>query len=139
MFICLRLVMAPKKTLYLTACLEDIFFVLKLARSHNLPQQIVLVLHFPQATCTHSFHIHCRHTILAHLFFRDFSCPSLFSYSPRLSLSLIHSLPLSFTHSLPHLLLSLSLILSSSLSLPLLSLCFFPPFSFFPFKTIQPL
>ena len=66
---------------------------------------------------TQSVHIHCRHTILAHLFFRDFSFPSLFSYSPRLSLSLslFNSLPLSLTHSLPH--LSLSLILSSSLSL----------------------
>ena len=37
-----------------------------------------------------SVHIHCRHTILAHLFFRDFSFPSLFSYSPRLSLSCIY-------------------------------------------------
>ena len=70
-----------------------------------------------------SVHIHCRHTILAHLFFRDFSFPSLFSYSPRLSLfrlaplslSLFNSLPLSLTHLLPH--LSLSPILSSSLSL----------------------
>ena len=78
-----------------------------------------------------SVHIHCRHLILAHLFFRDFSFPSIFSYSPRLSFSLSLSL--------------LSLILSSSLSLslPLLSLFpslrFFSPFSFFPFKTIQPL
>ena len=59
------------------------------------------------------------------------------------SLSLFYRLPLSLTHSQPH--LSLSLILSSSLSLsiPLLSLFlslrFFPPFSFFPSKTIQPL
>ena len=88
-----------------------------------------------------SVHIHCRHIILAHLFFRDFSLPSLFLYS--LSLSLFSSLPLSLTHSLPH--LSLSPILSSSLSLSLpllslfLSLHFFPPFSFFLFKTFQPL
>ena len=41
-------------------------------------------------------HIRCRHTILAHLFFSDFSFPSLFSYSPRLSLSLSHS-PLSLS------------------------------------------
>ena len=71
-----------------------------------------------------------RHTILAHLSFRDFSSPSLFSYSPRLSLSLSHSplshslslfnsLPLSLTHSLPH--------LSLSLTPPSLSASF-PPF-----------
>ena len=68
---------------------------------------------------------------------------SLTTPSTSLFLSFFNSLPLSLTHSLPH--LSLSLILSSSLSLSLpalslfLSLRFFPPFPFFPFKTIQPL
>ena len=53
---------------------------------------------FPFATeCSHSI---CRHTILAHLFFRDFSFPSLFSYSPRLSLFLSH-FPFSLSASFP--------------------------------------
>ena len=59
-----------------------------------------------------SVHIHCRHTISAHLFFRDFSFPSLFSYSLCLSLS-----P-SFSHSLtpPSISLSHTLLISLSLS-----------------------
>ena len=60
----------------------------------------------PGAHIAQSVHIHCRHTILAHLFFRDFSFPSLFSYSPRLSIYL----------SLPSLSPSLSLSLSLCLS-----------------------
>ena len=55
-----------------------------------------------------------------------------------LSLSLFNSVPLSLTHSLPHLSISLILYSSLSLSLSLLllslfhfSLCFLPPFSFF--------
>ena len=69
---------------------------------------------------------------------------SLTPLSFSLSLSLFNSLPLSLTHSLPHLSLYLShtLLITLSLSLPLLSLFlslrFFPPFSLFPFKTIQP-
>ena len=59
---------------------------------------------------------------MAHLFFRDFSFPSLFSYSPRLSLSL--SLTVSLFLSPTHSPIYLSLILSSSLSLPFLSLSF---------------
>ena len=90
----------------------------------------------PYASTTESSHIlYCRHTILAHLFFGDFSLPSLLSYSSfslpltplslslslsfslSLSLSLFNSHPHSLNNSLPH--LSLSLILSSSLSLSL--------------------
>ena len=61
-------------------------------------------------------HIRCRYTILEHLSFRDFFSPSLFSYSPCLSLSLFLflSLSLSFSFSLS---LSLFLFLSLSLSL----------------------
>ena len=77
----------------------------------------------------HRVHIHCRHTILAHLFFQELflSFPILIL---SLSFSLSLSLPLSLTHSLPH--LSLSLILSSSLSLtpPSLSASFSPFLSF---------
>ena len=65
-----------------------------------------------------SVHIDCRHTISAHLFFRDFPFLSLFSYPPRLSLSL-----------------SLSLVLS--LSIPLLSLSFSLYASFPPFLSFQ--
>ena len=95
-------------------------------------------------------HIRCRHTILAHLFFRVFSFPPLFSYSPRLSLSLSHS-PLSLTHSLsltvsPFLLPTHSPIYLSLSYSPHLSLSHSPfslsasfPLSFFPFKTIQPM
>ena len=57
--------------------------------------RICLLKDIPQ-----SVHIHCRHTISAHLFFRDFSFPSLFSYSPRLSLSLSLSLSLALSLSL---------------------------------------
>ena len=68
-------------------------------------------------------HIRCRYTILEHLFFRDFSSPSPFSYSPRLSVSL----------SLPSLSLSLPLSLTVYLSIFLYiytSLSSLPP-SFF--------
>ena len=108
-----------------------------------------------QGPLSQSVHIHCRHTILAHLFFRDFLpyshtlliflSLSLSLTPPSLSLFLSLSLSLtvpSFSHPLtpPSISLSHTLLISLSLSLsfPFLFL-FFSPFSFFPFKTIQPL
>ena len=100
---------------------------------------------FPRSCPSQSVHIHCKHTILAHLFFRDFSFPILI-LSSSFSLSHTpHSLSPTISHPLtsPSLSLSHTLLISLSLSLPLLSfflsLRFFPPFSFFPYKTIQPL
>ena len=68
-------------------------------------------------------HMHCRHAVSAHLFFRNFSFPPLFSCSPRLSLCLSLFLSLS-------LYLSLSLTLSTSLSLILFVLEIFLPHHF---------
>ena len=72
---------------------------------------------------TQSVHIHCRHTISAHLFFRDFSFPPLLC-SHRLSLSLLLSLTVFlFSHPLAPLSVSPSraLLISLSLTPPFLS------------------
>ena len=82
-----------------------------------------------------SVHIHCGHTILAHLFIRDFfSLPyshtllvSLSISCPILSLSFSVSLFLSPTHSPIYLSLSHTLLITFSLR-------FFPPFLFFSIK-----
>ena len=90
---------------------NNIFLVLtiqKIIRVPLVPNTKLKILYsnflhsYSNLSMSQSVHIQCRHTILVHLFFRDFSFPSLFSYSPRLSLSL----------SLPSLTLSLSLSLS---------------------------
>ena len=73
------------RTLVLLGRLGD--WEMKERRSvERIPSSCLLVLFNENGIGdSQSVHIHCRHTILAHLFFRDFSFPSLFSYSTHLS------------------------------------------------------